>query len=331
MSPDRQNAIAAAEAAAQNRGMKRIAAAAAILGAAAVSAALAFAGSHGHAPSRSVASTNVAERAFVRWLVKHHPGFQGPSVCPSSSDVRQNNGGIICLGEIHKGERYVQVWAKASVGGEVVFRHVATRSWTRHWSKYSPQQVSPGLISVNTTLSPYDWRWLVLGVDYLCRQQDHRSCTASALDGQLVGYDLFFTFSCHNEGNLITCRNKLGDALRWLPPGLSPAALLDWNIDALVRDTFGQSKACLRRSYIVVRERSTYCSTFYTPLFPQARGSAFALIRLRHDPLAGINVVPVRFYGRSGPYVECGTPHHWLALTNARTQQWPVACVRSGG
>ena len=105
----------------------------------------------------------------------------------------------------------------ASPGAKVTFKRDAAGSWTRRWSKYSrpPQHVSPGLISVNAT--GFDWRWLVLGVDYECRQKHRKSCTAPALDGQWEGYGLFFTFICHTQGNLIACRNKLGDALRWLP------------------------------------------------------------------------------------------------------------------
>jgi len=195
----------------------------AILGAIAASATLALAASNGHTAARSAASANVAERAFVRWLAKHHPGFQGPSVCPSSRSARAANGGIRCVAEIHKGRRYIQVWGIASPGAKVTFKRQAAIPWTRRWSKYSrpPQHVSPGLISVNATGS-FDWRWLVLGVDYECRQKHRESCTSGALDGQWAGYGLFFTFDCHTQGNLITCRNKLGDALRWLPNATQP-------------------------------------------------------------------------------------------------------------
>jgi hypothetical protein len=55
----------------------------------------------------------------------------------------------------------------------------------------------------------------VLGVDYLCRQKHRESCSAYGLDGQWSGYGLFFKFRCHVRGPLITCRNELGDALRW--------------------------------------------------------------------------------------------------------------------
>src|SRR4051794_5688557 len=168
--------------------------------------------------TRSDVLTNRAEQAFGRWLAQHHPGFEGPSVCPSSHSAQQHNGGILCLAEIHDGERYVQVWAKASLGATVVFRHISTGAWKRRWSRYSrtrPKIYSPGLVSVNGWGA--DWRWLVLGADALCRQKRRTQCTALGLDGDWKGYDLFFTFRCRTHGTLIPCRNKLGDALRWLP------------------------------------------------------------------------------------------------------------------
>jgi hypothetical protein len=198
--------------------MKGIVAAAAVLGAIAASASLALAATSGQNGSLSVASPSAAERTFVHWLATHHPGFQGPSVCPTSRFARETNGGIRCVAEIHKGRRYIQVWGRIRMKPEIhfvpAFRSVP---WTRRWSKYArpPQHVSPGLISVNAT--HYDWRWLVLGVDYLCRQKHRESCTAPALDGQWDGYGLFFNFTCHVDANLISCRNKLGDGLRWLP------------------------------------------------------------------------------------------------------------------
>jgi hypothetical protein len=111
------------------------------------------------------------------------------------------------------------------------------------------------------------------------------------------------------------------------PKGLSTQAALYWNIDALVRDKFGHAQVCVQSSDVVVRAASSYCSVYYAPLFPTAQGSALRLVTLARNPLAGVNVVPVRFYRPSGPYVSCGKGR-WLALTNARTQLWPVTCVK---
>ena len=162
---------------------------------------------------------NRIERAFVRLLAERHPGFTGSSRCPSKRDALDMSHPP-CLAEIHKGKKYVEVWATPSHGPPITFRDVHTNSWTRRWSKYArpPQGISPGLISVNGAGS-YDWRWLLLGVDYECRQKHRHSCSAGALDGQWGGYPLFFTFRCNVDGKLITCRNTLGDAVRWLPHG----------------------------------------------------------------------------------------------------------------
>ena len=123
------------------------------------------------------------------------------------------------MAEIHKGKEYVQIWAEpASRNGEVTFKNVSTGSWTRHWSTYSrpPQRISPGLISVNAA-GAYDWRFLLLGADGMCRQAHSGSCTIGGFDGQWGNWPPFSTFRCNVAGKLITCRNTLGDAVRWRP------------------------------------------------------------------------------------------------------------------
>ena len=164
------------------------------------------------------AHENRIESAFVRLLEEDHPGFSGASRCPSEQAAQQAEPQR-CVAEIHRGKEYVQVWVQPTLQDDKVrLKDLATESWTRRWSKVSrpPQHISPGLISVNGTGS-YDWRWLLLGVDYACRQKHQASCTADAHEGQWSGYPLFFTFHCNVEGPLITCRNKLGDAVRWRP------------------------------------------------------------------------------------------------------------------
>ena len=112
------------------------------------------------------------------------------------------------------------------------------------------------------------------------------------------------------------------------PRGLGAAAALYWNIDALVRDKFGSARVCIQQQTVLVRESpSAYCAEDYVRLFPSARRSPLRLVTLARNPVAGINVVPVRFYRRSGPYVSCGQ-NTWLALTNARSQLWSVDCVK---
>jgi hypothetical protein len=110
------------------------------------------------------------------------------------------------------------------------------------------------------------------------------------------------------------------------PSSLREPAARYWNIDALVRDKFGRAEVCVQHYNVLVRS-SGYCAVYYAMLFPSARHSAFRVVRLARSPVARVNVVPVRFYRVTGPYVSCGNGR-WLALTNGRTQLWPVDCVK---
>jgi hypothetical protein len=111
------------------------------------------------------------------------------------------------------------------------------------------------------------------------------------------------------------------------PPGLGPGATLYWKVDALVRDKFGSSDVCIEHYNVLARAPSPTCGAYYVRLFKSASHSTFRLVNLRRNPLTGINVVPIRFFRSSGPYVRCG-PGRYLALTNARIQLWPVDCVK---
>lgn len=129
------------------------------------------------------------------------------------------------------------------------------------------------------------------------------------------------------SGSSIASAKLRMSAISGPPPGLGAAAITYWNVDALVRDKFGHVQVCVRNSNVIVRATSTFCGVHYVPLFPTARHSQFRLAVLARNPLDGLNVVPIRFYGPSGPYVSCGNGR-WLALTNARSELWPVTCVR---
>jgi len=108
---------------------------------------------------------------------------------------------------------------------------------------------------------------------------------------------------------------------------MGSAATLYWKFDALVRDKFGDAPVCISHCNVLLRAHSVYCDVYYTRLFPAARDSSFRLVVLPRNPLAAINVVPIRFFRQSGPYLSCGLGR-WLALTNGRSQLWPVACVK---
>lgn len=155
------------------------------------------------------------EQAFTRFISERHPGFSGPSRCPAKARTAEPEA---CIGELHKGDRYVQVWAYPTRGSTVAFKHVATSAWTRRWSGYGrpAERPSPGLISVNNK-GMFDWRWVLLGADALCRQKHRTTCTAPGLDGAFGGYPVFDDFHCHAGAHLVTCRNSLGDAVRWRP------------------------------------------------------------------------------------------------------------------
>jgi hypothetical protein len=167
------------------------------------------------------AAPETNEHAFVDYLASRHPGFDGPSFCQSQRSVEGHHAPI-CIAELHNGSRYLQVWVNAVRGSVVSFKHVSTGAWIRRWSGYArpSQDVSPGLISVNASDALFDWRWLILGVDGLCRQKHRDSCSASALDGPYggsAGFAEFYDFNCHKRGAIYLCRNKLGDAVRWRP------------------------------------------------------------------------------------------------------------------
>jgi len=136
------------------------------------------------------------------------------------------NGGILCVAEIHRGSRYLQIEATAALGAAITFKHVSIAAWMRRWSKYErpPQHISPGLISVNAQ-GFFDWRWLLLGVDSTCREKHRDTCTAGAMDGYYGGYppfNVFFSFTCRTRGELVACDNALGDAIRWQPQRATP-------------------------------------------------------------------------------------------------------------
>lgn len=111
------------------------------------------------------------------------------------------------------------------------------------------------------------------------------------------------------------------------PPGLTQHAKVVWNVDALVRDKFGSQRVCIYR-YAYLNVGSGYCASEYTFTFAAAKHSTFRLISRASNPLAGpdVNATAIEFYGSNGPYVYCGH-NQWLAVVNAHSQNWPIACV----
>ena len=72
----------------------------------------------------------------------------------------------------------------------------------------------PGVVSVNS--SAYDWGWLAMGAHGLKAGHTGR---VDAYDGDGAGLLRFFSFTCSSSGSDITCRNALGDEMRYRPKG----------------------------------------------------------------------------------------------------------------
>lgn len=105
--------------------------------------------------------------------------------------------------------------------GHVVFSHLSGYTWTRHWWPYSRHFILrsqepqvPGVVSVNS--NAYDWGWLAMGAGGL---KDGQTRRVDAFDGYASGFLRFFIFTCSRHGSVITCRNALGDAMRYKPKG----------------------------------------------------------------------------------------------------------------
>lgn len=72
----------------------------------------------------------------------------------------------------------------------------------------------PGVVSVDS--NAFDWGFLALGLAHL---KDGGHTTRFGYDGDEAGWPRFYTFRCSRTGGLITCRNSLGDAMRYRPAG----------------------------------------------------------------------------------------------------------------
>lgn len=98
------------------------------------------------------------------------------------------------------------------------------------------------------------------------------------------------------------------------PVGLTAQGQLVWNLDALVRDTFGSRPVCLR--YAGTQLSLAGCSaaaprrTAYRPTFIGAEGSRFRLSDRSTPPALGARAPLLRV---RTSYISCGT-QRWLAL-----------------
>jgi hypothetical protein len=124
-----------------------------------------------------------------------------------------------CLAEFRVGKKWHLVGASARLSGRrVVISNADDTAWIRRWSRWThralPGADSPGTSSVNGPA--FDWRWLAGGA-YDGWRRGRKSFTVNAYDGYSTGLHRFFDFRCVVRGELVTCRNAFGDAMRYRP------------------------------------------------------------------------------------------------------------------
>jgi hypothetical protein len=160
-----------------------------------------------------------ARTAFGHFLRQLYGPVRGYWTCPHQDVPSAIDD---CLGEVRAEGRWHQVGAEATNRqGEIDFGRVFAWTWTRHWSPYSRHFILrsrepqvPGVISVNS--NAFDWGFLAQGLGHLT---DGGHATRYGYDGAQGGWSRFYTFRCSRKGELITCRNSLGDAMRYRPKG----------------------------------------------------------------------------------------------------------------
>jgi hypothetical protein len=163
--------------------------------------------SHPHAPSPAT-----AKAAFGHLLHRLYGRIHGYWTCPYQYPPSPSD---FCLGEVHAGRQWHEVGADARNNhGEIVFDGLFAQTWTRHWWPYSHHWVapSPGVASVNS--SAYGWGFIASGLVHL---KDGAHTKLLGYDGDQAGLLRFYLFNCSRKGKLITCRNRLGDAMRYRP------------------------------------------------------------------------------------------------------------------
>lgn len=164
-------------------------------------------------------SPAAATAAFGRLLHQLYGEMHGYWTCPPPAIL----GRIDCLAEVRAGREWHQLAMSARRRtGEIVLTTSpdgAAHSWARRWTPYSRHFILrsnepqvPGVVSVNSPA--YDWGWLAGLAHGLKAGQTRR---LSALDGDASGLERFFVFTCTARGTMITCRNALGDGMRYRP------------------------------------------------------------------------------------------------------------------
>lgn len=163
----------------------------------------------------------LATKTFGDLLHQVYGPLHGYWTCPRAQAY---SGSYDCLGEVDADGRWHQYGARAERHHGIVDFHLPYAvTWKRRWSGFSSRYtrrrgaaaMAPGTASVNGPA--YDWAWLA-GCAHEIRTGQTRSC--DAYDGQGGGWSKFFQYHCERETlNLVTCRNSLGDAMRYRPHG----------------------------------------------------------------------------------------------------------------
>jgi hypothetical protein len=161
-------------------------------------------------------SPAAATAALGRALHQLYGRIHGYWTCPPPARL----GRLDCLAEVHSGRRWHQVSASATHSNGVIWiGRVSAQTWTRQWSPYSRHFILrsaepqvPGVVSVNGPA--YDWGWLAGQAAGVKAGRTHQ---ADAFDGNDTGLIDFFVFTCSHRRGLITCKNALGDAMRYRP------------------------------------------------------------------------------------------------------------------
>ena len=164
-------------------------------------------------PSRAP-SPAAAKWAFGHLLHELYGGIHGYWTCLAPAIERR----IDCFAEVHSGRRWHRVSASARRSyGTTWMNRVSAQTWTRHWWPYSRHWIAGGphgVASVNS--NAYGWGFLASGVAGL---KDGAHAKILGYDGDSAGLRRFYLFRCSRKGGLITCRNALGDAMRYRPGG----------------------------------------------------------------------------------------------------------------
>jgi hypothetical protein len=161
-----------------------------------------------------------ATAALGRYLHQLYGEIHGYWTCPGPAIDRR----VDCIAEVRAGNRWHQVelsaWTRRGAIAFTTTTNEAAQSWVRRWSPYSRHYIQrsredqvPGVVSVNGPA--YDWGWLALGAERLKDGETHQVGAVDGYTGPGVGR--FFSFTCSRRGALITCRNALGDAMRYRP------------------------------------------------------------------------------------------------------------------